>query len=111
MKKVIIFGGTGFIGTSVAKYISSKGFYPIVIGRTKTNESFKFVKWDGMNAGEWECELNNAFAIINLVGKSVDCIKTPKNIDEILKKHEGNKPMSPNKEEEEEKQAEGGDKE
>jgi len=85
MKKVIIFGGTGFIGTSVAKYLSSKGFYPIVIGRTKTNESLEFVKWDGMNAGEWEGELNNAFAIINLVGKSVDCIKTPKNIDEILK--------------------------
>ena len=85
MKKVIIFGGTGFIGTALAEYLSQHKFHPIVIGRTKSDARFDFVQWDGINNGAWADTLNHAYAIVNLVGKSVDCIKTPLNIDEILK--------------------------
>ena len=85
MKRIIIFGGSGFIGTSLANHLMRKGFHPIVIGRNKTDNRFEFVEWDGQNKGDWVKTLDSAFAVINLVGKSVDCIKTPDNIDEILK--------------------------
>lgn len=85
MKTIVIFGGTGFIGTSAAKHLLKTGFHPVVIGRNRTSNLFDFIKWDGHSQGEWVSALEGAYAIINLVGKSVDCIKTPDNIDEILK--------------------------
>ena len=85
MKKVVIFGGSGFIGTSLAQYLISKRLEVVIVGRNQTLQDLAFVKWDGQNLREWTSVLNNAYAIVNLVGKSVDCIKTPENIDEILK--------------------------
>jgi uncharacterized protein (TIGR01777 family) len=35
--------------------------------------------------GKWVSELDGADAVINLAGRSVDCIKTPDNCDEILR--------------------------
>lgn len=87
MNKVIIFGGTGFIGLSLADHLSSKGFEPILIARNQPKQTLKhqFVKWDGQSIGDWVQVLNNSAAIVNLAGKSVDCIKTPDNCDLILR--------------------------
>lgn len=41
--------------------------------------------WNGMNLGEWVSSLDGALAIVNLAGRSVDCIKTPDNCDVILR--------------------------
>src|SRR5690606_6962906 len=87
MDKIIITGGTGFIGLSLAKHLSEKGFRPIVVGRNKPGKNFKFefVEWDALNLGEWINCLEGAHAIVNLTGKSVDCSKTPDNCDLILR--------------------------
>ena len=89
MKKIIIFGGTGFIGISLAQHLKKQGLTPILIARNKPSNKlaheFDFMAWDGQQIGNWAEELNGAHAVINLCGKSVDCIKTPVNCDEILK--------------------------
>jgi len=87
MNKVVIFGGTGFIGLSLANHLKDKGFDPVIVGRTDPGKSvgFKFRKWDAISIGKWSEELEGCRAIINLAGKTVDCIKTPDNCDLILR--------------------------
>lgn len=87
MEKIIITGGTGFIGLSLANHLKSKGYEVIIIARSepKKETGFKFVKWDGHSLGDWQHELSNAKAIVNLAGKTVDCIKSPDNCDLILR--------------------------
>lgn len=87
MKRVVIFGGTGFIGLHLAKHLASKGMTPLIVARhkPKADTEFKFVQWDARSLGEWVEEMNDAEAIVNLAGKSVDCIKSPANCDVILR--------------------------
>jgi len=87
MKRVLIFGGTGFIGKSLAKHLSNHHFTPVLIGRNKPLKDlgFKFCQWDSRKISEWIKLLEGAYAVVNLAGKSVDCIKTPDNCDLILK--------------------------
>lgn len=87
MDKILIFGGTGFIGLSLANHLKERGFNPILIARSKPDSSvsFEFRKWDAVNLGAWKDDLENAKAIVNLTGKTVDCIKTPDNCDLILR--------------------------
>lgn len=87
MNNVIITGGTGFIGLSLADHLVEKGLTPILVARNtpKTKIPHRFVKWDGQTLGDWVGELDGAKAIVNLAGKSVDCIKTPDAIDTILR--------------------------
>ena len=87
MEKVLIFGGTGFIGLSLALHLKEKGLRPILIARNKPIQSVKyeFEKWDSISLGSWKELLNGSKAIVNLAGKSVDCIKTPDNCDLILR--------------------------
>jgi len=87
MKKVLIFGGTGFIGRSLAFHLKKNGIEPILISRNKPDSiiDFKFKKWDSLSVGEWKETLDNSMAVVNLAGKTVDCIKSPDNCDLILK--------------------------
>jgi uncharacterized protein (TIGR01777 family) len=45
----------------------------------------RVVQWDARTAGEWWRELDGAEALVNLTGRSVDCVKTPDHCDEILR--------------------------
>ncbi|MEM9328720.1 MAG: DUF1731 domain-containing protein [Bacteroidota bacterium] len=87
MDKVVITGGTGFIGMSLAKYLANKGFEPILIARNEPKGAipFTFLPWDGRSLGDWVEALEGAKAVVNLAGKTVDCIKTPDNCDLILR--------------------------
>lgn len=46
---------------------------------------WQFVEWDARSVGEWKSVLSGAAGVVNLVGRSVDCIKTPEHRDEILR--------------------------
>ncbi len=84
--RVLIFGGTGFIGASLCRHLSRRGYEPIQVARHAPRSSpFRFLKWDGYTVGPWAEELEGAVAIVNLAGKSVNCRKTPDNIDVILR--------------------------
>lgn len=87
MKKILIFGGTGFIGLSLAKHLKAEGYMPILIARNKPKNytPHPFIKWNAVHTGAWKHELEEAYAIVNLAGRSVDCVKTPANCDVILR--------------------------
>lgn len=86
MKKIIIFGGTGFIGKTLADYLKNSGYEVLVIARNKpVNFNHAFSSWDAETIGPWKNTLKNAFAVVNLCGRSVDCIKNPANCDLILR--------------------------
>jgi hypothetical protein len=38
MDKIIIFGGTGFVGLSLADHLKDKGFTPILVARNKPDK-------------------------------------------------------------------------
>lgn len=84
---VIIAGGSGFLGVSLAEHLTAKGMTVVVLSRQapKVCGPWRHVAWDARSLGEWHRELNGAVGLINLTGRSVDCIKTPGHQDEILR--------------------------
>jgi len=85
MKRIVLAGGSGFLGQSLAKALVVRGYEVIVLTRTPHRRSgFREVEWDGVHVGEWIRHLNGAEAVVNLSGRSVNCPHTPENIDEIL---------------------------
>ena len=86
-KKIIIFGGSGFIGLSVAKALIKKNYDVVIVSRNKpkSDGQWHYIYWDAAHLGDWTTCLEGAYAIINVVGKTVDCVKTPDNCDLILR--------------------------
>jgi uncharacterized protein len=84
---VIIAGGSGFLGVSLATHLASAGWSIVLLSRhpPKLSGPWRHVSWDARTLGEWSRELNGAGGLVNLVGRSVDCIKTPEHLDEILR--------------------------
>lgn len=85
--KVVITGGSGFLGTNLAQVLLDTSYEVCLISRNppKIKGGWKHVSWDAHSLGDWVRELDGAGAIINLAGRSVDCIKTPENVDVILR--------------------------
>lgn len=84
---IVIAGGSGFIGTSLAHHLSALGAPVVVLARSrpKVDGPWRHVRWDARTLGDWQRELDGASGLVNLVGRSVDCIKTPDHRDEILR--------------------------
>lgn len=84
--KIVLAGGTGFLGQLLQPHFISKGYKVVVLGRTRDNisEGVDFVRWDGHSHGEWEMSLEGARMVINLVGRSVNCRYTNTNKCEII---------------------------
>lgn len=70
--KIVIAGGTGFVGRYLNQKFTNDGYEVIVISRQKTN-----VHWDDLPAVI--AALENAAMLINLAGKSVNCRYNEKN--------------------------------
>lgn len=81
MKKLIIAGGTGLLGKALTKCLQNEYDEIVILSRSQnsTNGKIKHIKWDAKTLADWCNELENATAIINLCGKSVDCRYTEKN--------------------------------
>jgi len=86
-KKVVIAGGSGFLGVSLANYLSEQGAEVVILSRNepKVAGPWKNRRWDARTLGDWQDELDGADGLVNLTGRSVDCIKTPDHQDEILR--------------------------
>lgn len=83
--KIIIAGGTGYVGGILIDFLTTKGYKVVVLSRHQgQNPNAQYVIWDGKTQAEWCKELEGAFAIINLAGKSVNCRYTEKNKADIF---------------------------
>src|SRR5689334_20699851 len=88
-KKIVITGGTGFIGQELTKWFGKENEI-VILGRqsgdTHKNSynqkllsaadgyNVKYVKWNGTDLEEsWSTEIDGADIVINLAGKSVNC--------------------------------------
>ena len=97
-RKIIIAGGTGFIGTALIEHFSKKDEVVVLTRGLKNktsnlyqqqaaiphNPNTKYVVWDAATKGSWINELEGAAMLINLCGKSVNCRYTEKNKAEIF---------------------------
>ena len=83
--KIIIPGGTGQVGSVLARALTRDHHEVVVLGRHPRPAPWRVVQWDPTHVTGWAEELDGADVVINLAGRSVNCRYTPANRDEILR--------------------------
>ena len=85
-KRVVLAGGSGFLGQALARELLAKNYEVVVLTRSprERGDGVKEAAWDGKMLGEWIQFLNGAEAVVNLAGRSVNCRHTPENRREIV---------------------------
>ena len=71
--KIVIPGGTGQIGTVLARAFHARGDEVILLSRSTHTAPWRVVKWDAETLGDWAAEFEAADVVINLAGRSVNC--------------------------------------
>jgi uncharacterized protein (TIGR01777 family) len=73
--RVVITGGTGLIGSEVARDLGSAGHEIVILTRNPTEAALppntRAVQWDGKTAAGWSNLLNGDTAIVHLAGESI----------------------------------------
>jgi uncharacterized protein len=85
--KIVIPGGSGQVGTILARAFQRDGHEVVVISRQPDVRPWKrcrVISWDGVTLGDWSKELDGCDVVINLAGRSVNCRYTPANRKAIL---------------------------
>ena len=84
---IVIAGGSGFLGQCLTRRLVDQDERVVVLSRQRAVHSdlATYVHWDARTPGDWVQHLDGASALVNLVGRSVDCRKTPDHCDEILR--------------------------
>lgn len=82
MKRVIIAGGSGHIGSSLVNKLAKEGYDVTILTRRVVDSqhpSLRYIHWDGITVGPWTKYVDESDIVINLCGKSVDCRYTKSN--------------------------------
>jgi hypothetical protein len=82
--KIVIPGGSGQVGTVLARAFHRDGHEVVVLSRRPRVEPWRVVEWDGRTQGRWRDEIDGCDAVINLAGRSVNCRYNATNRAEIL---------------------------
>lgn len=72
--KIMIAGGTGFVGKPLVSQLIKKGHKLILLSRSdrKSNHhQLQYQKWNGKTLGEWADGMTSVDAVINLAGESI----------------------------------------
>src|SRR5260370_5007005 len=77
--KIVIPGGSGQVGTVLARALHKGAHEVVVLSRKPAEAPWRTAAWDGETLGDWIREFEGADAIINLAGQSVNCRYTPAN--------------------------------
>ena len=84
-KRIVIAGGTGFLGRLLARTLVERGDEVIILTRHPEADvsPARAVAWDGRTVGLWAAELEGADAVVNMTGKNVNCRYTEAALHEI----------------------------
>src|SRR6266702_2806196 len=84
-KRVVLAGGSGFIGRSLAKELLARNYEVVVLSRSprERSDGIREAEWSGAHVGEWIKCLDGVDAVVNLAGRNINCPHSPKNILEI----------------------------
>jgi uncharacterized protein len=84
--RLVIAGGAGFLGRSLTRELAPVAEEVVVLtrGRAASSGNVRHVHWDARTPGPWARELDGAAALVNYVGRTVNCRKTAENKRVIL---------------------------
>ena len=82
--KVVIAGGTGQVGTLLARALHHDGHDVTALGRHHARGAWRIAPWDPRHLDGWPRELDGADVVVNLAGRSVNCRYTAANRHDIL---------------------------
>lgn len=82
--KIVIPGGSGQVGTALARAFHVDGHDVAVLSRRKNDPPWRTAIWDGKTLGTWAKEIDGADVVINLAGRSVNCRYNEANRREIM---------------------------
>ncbi len=84
MRKIVLAGGTGQVGTILARHFHAAGDDVVVLSRAPRAARWRTVAWDATTLGPWTSELEDADVVIGLAGRSVNCRYTAANRRDIM---------------------------
>lgn len=76
-KRVVVTGGTGFIGKALVERLVERGYEVVVLSRNPSRVSAIFGgaarggPWDGASAERWAQYADGAFGVVNLAGDNI----------------------------------------
>jgi len=71
--KVVLPGGSGQVGTVLARAFHGEGHDVVVLSRDPKPAPWRVAEWDAETLGDWTKELDGADVVVNLAGRSVNC--------------------------------------
>jgi uncharacterized protein len=91
LPRIVLAGGSGALGRALIPTLIEQGYSIVILTRNPPTPSTKQapqgvvrqVAWDARSPGPWQAELDGAAAILNLVGQSVDCRPTARNLERL----------------------------
>ena len=72
--RIVVTGGTGFIGHALVAKVAQQRHDVVVLCRTprhSSHSSVRYVQWDARSMGPWRAEVEAADAVINLAGAPI----------------------------------------
>lgn len=86
--RIVLPGGSGQVGTILARDLSLAGYEVVVLSRASqavnAKVPWRVLPWDGRTQGEWVSAIDGADAVVHLGGHSVNCRYTKANRKEIM---------------------------
>lgn len=82
--KIVIPGGSGQVGTILARRFAADGHDVVVLSRAARRAPWRIVAWDARIVGDWAAEIDGAQVVINLAGRNVNCRYTAGNRTAIM---------------------------
>jgi uncharacterized protein (TIGR01777 family) len=85
-RRIILAGGSGFLGKALAQKFVERGDEVFVLTRSprQRSDGANEIAWDARSPGDWTKLIDGAEVVINLTGKSVDCRYTKANRKAII---------------------------
>jgi len=74
--KILITGGSGFVGTGLSQFLLGRGHRIIATGssashRSISHKNYRYISADTTIPGPWQDELKDTDAVVNLAGKNI----------------------------------------